>query len=79
MESKRGRPSTSELNMVNLRDDVLYRCRYQYFQNDLPMHIFIKQYVLKLTIDEIRWLLDWSGDGNNWDVTAYKEIVERKG
>lgn len=79
MESKRGRPSTSELNMANLRDDVLYRCCYQYFQNDLPMHIFIKQYVLKLTIDEIRWLLDWSGDGNDWDVTAYKEIVERNG
>lgn len=79
MASKRGRPSTSELNMANLRDDVLYRCRYQYFQNDLPMRIFIKQYVLKLTIDEIRWLLDWSGDGNDWDVTAYKEIVERKG
>ena len=31
MESKRGRPSTSELNMANLRDNVLYRCRYQYF------------------------------------------------
>ena len=78
MANKRGRPSTSELNMANLREDVLYRCRYQYFQNDLPMHIFIKRYVLRLTIDEIRRLLDWSGDSTDWYVTAYKEIVARK-
>ena len=51
--------------------------RHEYFQNDKTMHLFLKPHIDELSVGEIRWLLDWSGDSRYWKVTKNKEIRAR--
>lgn len=78
---RRGRPSNSDLCSgvfgTGLRVEVLCRMRHEYFQNDKTMHLFLKPHIDELSVGEIRWLLDWSGDSRYWKVTKNKEIRAR--
>lgn len=78
MKKKWGKPSKMDTLAKNTRPDVMYRCRYQYFQSDKTMVDFLKTYPVTLLPDEIRWLLEWSGECINYSVTDNGDIV-RKG
>ena len=73
-----GKPRKSSGSIGNIREDVLKRCRREYFDSGMVMTEYLMNYGKDLTVDEKKWLLDWGGENTLFKVNKKGEIVKKK-